>query len=212
MAIQDGRRNLDREYPDHPEDILWQTIDPDELWVLDKLILSRKMGYVCGPTGMDVPKADYYIVRPCVNAMGLGLGAQKLWIEKQTIDLPLGYFWCEWFEGRHYSVDYKFGNQLFCVEGFKSEDTFTRWDKWVKINHIILLPEVIGNHFINEPALNVEYIGDKVIEVHLRSNEDFAGNISEFVPVWEGQTKTPPKGYKYKDYPDVHGRIGAFIK
>ena len=76
MAIQDGRRNLDRKYPDHPEDEMWKTINPDEMWVLDKLILSRKMGYICGPVGTDVPKPDWYIVRPCVNAMGLGLGAQ----------------------------------------------------------------------------------------------------------------------------------------
>ena len=98
------------------------------------------------------------------------------------------------------------------VEGFKSEDTFTRWDKWVKINHTILLPEIIGNHFINEENLNVEYIGDKVIEVHLRSNQDFTDEITEFIPVWEGQNKIAPDGYTYKYYPDVHGRIGAFIK
>ena len=170
------------------------------------------MGYVCGPTGIDVPKPGYYIVRPCVNALGLGLGAKKVWLEKNTMHLPYGYFWCEWFEGRHFSVDYKWGNQMFCVEGFKSDDTFTRWDKWTKVDHVIMLPEEIANHLINEPALNVEYIGDKVIEVHLRSNEDFANNISEFIPVWEGQDKIPPQGYTYKHYPDVHGRIGAFVK
>ena len=212
MAIQDGRRNLDREYPDHPEDILWKTIDPDEMWVLDKLILSRKMGYVCGPTGMDVPKPDWYIVRPCVNAMGLGLGAQKVWIEKSTIDLPLGYFWCEWFEGRHFSVDYKWGIQILCVEGFKKQDTFTKWDKWVRIHEHIPAPEIILNNFINKEQLNCEYIGDKLIEVHLRQNTDFDGNINEFIPVWEGQNTTPPEGFRYIDYPDVHGRIGAFVK
>jgi len=35
----------------HPENLVWETIDPDELWAMDKLILSRKLGYVCGPTG-----------------------------------------------------------------------------------------------------------------------------------------------------------------
>ena len=197
---------------DTEEDKVWKTIDPDRMWVLDKLIISKKMGYNCGPVGIDVPNPGWYIVRPCVNALGLGLGAEKVWLDKETMHLPYGYFWCEWFEGRHYSVDYKFGNQLFCVEGFKSEDTFTRWDKWIKINHVILLPEIIGNQFINEPALNVEYIGDKLIEVHLRSNEDFKDGIQEFIPVWEGDDMIPPKGYTYRYYPDVHGRIGAFIK
>ena len=37
--------------------------------------------------------------------------------------------------------------------------------------------------------INLEYIGDKLIEVHLRGNEDFVNN-SEFIPVWEGQDTT----------------------
>ena len=53
---------------------------------------------------------------------------------------------------------------------------------------------------------------DKLIEVHLRHNEDFSDNITEFIPVWKGQDTTPLEGYTYRDYPDVHGRIGAFIK
>ena len=60
----------------HSEDEVWNTIDPEHIWVMDKLILSRKLGYSCGPTGMDVPKPNWYIVRPCINAMGLGLGAE----------------------------------------------------------------------------------------------------------------------------------------
>ena len=87
------------------EQDVWNTVDPKHLWALDKLILSKHFGYVCGPVGVDVPKPGWYIVRPCVNAIGLGLGAQKLWIDKSTDDLPGGHFWCEWFEGRHLSVD-----------------------------------------------------------------------------------------------------------
>ena len=171
----------------------WQAY-PHYRWIFNKLEVSLRLGYHAGPAGIPVQRTGYYIVRPCVNALGLGLGAKKVWLEKNTMHLPYGYFWCEWFEGRHFSVDYKWGNQMFCVEGFKSDDTFTRWDKWTKVDHVIMLPEEIANHLINEPALNVEYIGDKVIEVHLRSNEDFANNISEFIPVWEGQNKIPPQG------------------
>ena len=36
---------------DSAEDIYWKTADPDELWVMDTLILSRKLGYKCGPAG-----------------------------------------------------------------------------------------------------------------------------------------------------------------
>ena len=63
------------------EENIWMNADPDDLWVFDKLILSKKLGYACGPVGTNVPKPDWYIVRPCVNAIGLGLGAQKVWID-----------------------------------------------------------------------------------------------------------------------------------
>lgn len=195
----------------HPEDLVWETIDPDELWAMDKLILSRKLGYLCGPIGQDVPKPDWYIVRPCVNMLGLGLGAQKTWIQEETVDLPVGYFWCEWFTGRHLSIDYHYGVQKLCVEGHKSDNTFTRWDKWVETDDVIPLPFELRT-FAHHEWLNVEYIGGKAIEIHFRNNTDFEGNIKEFVPVWEGQDVTPPEGYTYRDYPDVHGRIGAFVK
>ena len=198
-------------YEDTQEDVYWQTADANEIWVYDKLILSRKLGYACGPVGIDVPVPAWYIVRPCVNIMGLGLGAKKMHLTKYTIDLDPGHFWCEWFDGRHLSVDYEYGKQVLCVEGFKSEDTFTKWDKWIATYDQIPFPKVL-EQFVNKPNVNCEFIGGKLIEVHFRSNPDFEQDIKEFIPVWQGQTTEPPNGYRYIDYPDVHGRIGAFIK
>ena len=31
---------------DTAEDFVWKNINPDDIWVLDKLILSRKLGYI----------------------------------------------------------------------------------------------------------------------------------------------------------------------
>ena len=190
------------------EQNVWLTINPDDIWVMDKLILSRKLGYVCGPTGQEVPKPDYYIVRPCVNMLGLGLGTRVEYLENNTDHLPLGFFWCEIFEGRHLSVDYSYGIQILTVEGFKDSDTFTNWSKWIKVEDTITCPEFLENY----PYVNCEFIGNNLIEVHYRHNPDFKNDISEFIPVWEGQDTTPPEGYSYIDYPDVHGRIGAFVK
>lgn len=197
---------------DSAEDIVWKTVDPDDMWALDKLILSRKLGYKCGPTGIDVPNPGWYIVRPCVNALGLGLGAQRVWIAGETMHLPLGYFWCEWFEGRHLSVDYHKGLQQLCVEGIKPKNTFSRWSEWRRTKDFMPRPEIIKPLMEKYEWINCEFIGDKLIEVHFRHNEDFEGNIDHFIPVWKGESTTPPEGYTYKDYPDVHGRIGAFVK
>jgi hypothetical protein len=194
------------------EDIVWSNIDPDDIWILDKLILSRKMYYNSGPVGLDVPHPGHYIVRPCVNMMGLGLGAQKLWLEKDTCDLPVGHFWCEWFEGRHLSIDYHWGKQTLAVEGIKPANTFTRWSSWIRVADRIKLPGILDELATRHEWINCEFIGGKLIEVHLRHNEDFDGNIMYFIPVWEGESTVPPEGYTYRVYPDVHGRIGAFIK
>ena len=197
---------------EHAEDSVWKTIDPDDLWVLDKLILSRKLGYVSGPVGLDVPKPGYYIVRPCVNMLGLGLGAQRVYIEEETVNLPVGHFWCEWFMGRHLSIDYHWGEQVLAVEGFKDYDTFTHWKIWQRVDDTIALPDILKDFANRYEYINCEYIDGQLIEVHLRRNEDFNANVNTFIPVWEGQSTTPPRGYTYRDYPDVHGRIGAFIK
>ena len=194
------------------EDVVWKTIDPDDIWVLDKLILSRKMYYNCGPVGLDVPHPGYYIVRPCVNMIGLGLGSQKLWLECDTTHLPVGHFWCEWFEGRHLSIDYHWGKQALAVEGNKPDNTFTKWNDWIKVSDRIRLPECIRHYGEKYEWINCEFIGGRLIEVHFRHNEDFEGNIKHFIPVWAGEEINPSEGYTYKVYPDVHGRIGAYIK
>lgn len=194
------------------EESIWQTIDPDDIWVLDKLILSKKLGYNCGPIGTAVPFCDWYIVRPCVNALGLGLGTQKVWIHEDTDHLPVGHFWCEIFNGQHLSIDYHWGLQTLAVEGHKSPDTFTKWNKWCKVPDEIQLPNMLTAFAKRHEWINCEYIDGHLIEVHFRPNLDFEHNINEFIPVWIGEDTTPPKGYSYCAYPDVHGRIGAFVR
>lgn len=191
---------------------VWIALDPDDMWMMDKLIISRKMGYICGPVGQQVPEPGYYIVRPCVNALGLGLGASIEYIEEDTDHLTPGHFWCEIFEGRHLSVDYYWGWQGLTVEGFKSPDTFTKWDKWIRVNDKIPLPKILTKAAMEYENLNCEFIGGKLIEVHLRQNPDFRYKNKEFIPVWEGQSTDPPEGYQFVEDPEIHGRIGAFIK
>lgn len=193
------------------EDIVWKNIDPDHIWVMDKLILSRKLGYTCGPTGQDVPTPGYYIVRPCVNMLGLGLGTEVVYLEKETNHLPLGFFWCEIFTGDHLSIDYNYGTPVLSVKGIKPVDTFTKWSEWIKVDTYIKLPDIL-QAFKSYEWLNCEFVGGKLIEVHFRHNQDFEGGIEHFIPVWEGEEIETPEGYKYIKYPDVHGRVGAYVK
>jgi hypothetical protein len=183
------------------------------MWVLDKLILSKALGYDCGPVGADVKKPGYYIVRPVVNAFGLGIGTSYEYIEKSTDHLTKGYFWCEFFEGRHLSIDYYNGKPILSVEGIKEDKLeFVKWKKWVKTNDVLPLPNLL-KIFVNKyDYINCEFIGKKLIEVHFRRNPDFKDlSISEFIPVWEDYDKIP-EGYRFLPLNELNGRIGAFVK
>ena len=87
---------------------VWDFIEPDDLWIYDKLILSRKLGHRCGPAGISPIKPGEYVVRPCVNFLMMGHGAkiEKVHQYGSKIDVPPGYFWCERFYGRHLSFDF----------------------------------------------------------------------------------------------------------
>ncbi len=200
--------------PDTHEDTAWLNTELDDLWIFDKLILSKKLGYVCGPAGVDVPQDGHYIVRPITNCVGLGLGTsiEYLTVKDWTDHLDPGKFWCEIFEGDHLSIDYEWGKPILSVQGYKSKDTFTKWDKWTKVQQFIELPDLIKPLAKKYQHMCCEYIGGKLIEIHLRRNPDFDWGNTEFIPVWHGQNTTAPEGYKYIDYPELHGRVGAWIK
>ena len=104
------------------------------------------------------------------------------------------------------------GQQVLAVQGFKPPGTFTRWDRWVRVDTQIPLPPILDYIKIKYDKINCEFIGDKLIEVHLRHNSDFPHGRNEYIPVWQGMNETPPKGYEYIQDPDVHGRIGAWVK
>lgn len=192
------------------EDV-WPSLPPEDLWVYDKLILSRKLGYACGPTGVRVPCPNEYIVRPITNLCGMGRGARILYLTDKTDHLPYGYFWCETFEGRHLSVDYVDGEQTLCVEGFRSSSKLYKWDKWVitedRVPYHPILHTLTGKY----QTINCEFIGDKLIEIHLRGNPDFQVNTNEIIVVWEGDDTTPPEGMKFVEAKDFK-RLGFFVQ
>lgn len=194
------------------EGIAWKNADPEDLWIFDKLIVAKKLGYSCGPAGTDVLSPDHYIVRPCVNIPGMGRGASIQWIEQDTDHLKDGHFWCELFKGRHISVDYKDGQQVLAVEGFRdSGDPLWRFSKWKKIDENFIMPIIFLPLIKKYEYLNIEYIDGKAIEIHLRHNPDFVHGNSVAYPVWnDSHTFYEAKGLKYIEAPDFH-RKGFWI-
>ena len=168
---------------------VWNFIEPDDLWIYDKLILARKLGYRCGPAGTSPRIPSEYIVRPCVNFMMMGHGAkvEKILQYGSSFDVPPGYFWCERFYGRHLSFDFHHGKQVLAVEGFREDpNRLNRFSKWQKCEDVLTLPDFLVTISKKYEWLNVECIGDKIIEVHLRYNDDFEGHSAKtIIPIWK---------------------------
>ena len=193
---------------------VWPNCPVDYLWVYDKLILARKFGHKAGPAGVPVPKSDWYIVRPITNIRMMSRGAEKMWLTPETTDLvPDGFFWSECFTGRHTSADFHYGVQSLAVEGFRDDASrLDRFSRWEKIADKYSFPQELGELWRLTPWVNIEYIGGRVIEVHLRWNDDFSNHGSDVIyPVWQGENTARPPNTTWYDSP-AGDRLGFWIK
>ena len=192
---------------------VWAQCPIDYLWIYDKLILSRKLGYLAGPAGIAVPREGWYIVRPITNIRMMSRGAQKLYLTPADTDLiPDGFFWTEWFQGRHTSVDFHYGQQHLAVEGFRNSDRLDRFSRWERIDDRYPFPNVLSELWRMTPWINVEYVDGKIIEVHLRWNDDFSNHNSDVIyPVWRDDPSAQPSGTVWYDSPSGD-RLGFWVK
>jgi hypothetical protein len=164
---------------------VWKFVDADDLWIFDKLILSKKLGYDCGPAGVLPKREGRYIVRPCVNYRMMGVGAKFMHLNTNDDIIPDGHFWCEIFEGPHLSFDYHYGQQVLAVQGFREDENLSRFLFWKRVQQKFNIPPLFQSIAQKYEWLNIEVIGDKVIEVHLRENDDFKGHDGNIVvPIW----------------------------
>ena len=182
---------------------VWTTIDAEDLWIYDKLILSRRLGHECGPAGVAPSRTGRYCVRPISNYRMMGRGSSIVHIEQGQDTIPDGYFWCELFTGRHLSFDYNWGRQCLAVEGIRHEGRTDRFAQWQRVDDVFALPGILHAVAVRHEWLNIETIGDKIIEAHLRYNDDFEGHgANTIVPVWKEEFYNSPWG----------DRIGFLLK
>ena len=190
----------------------WNRIHSHDLWVYNKLILSRVLGYTCGPVGTTVPKPDFYLLRPSMNLLGMGRFARKEYIYKYTDCYHPSEFWCEVFGGDHISVDYQNKEQKLTVLGIRDDDNpLYKWDIWKKVDIKIEYPKVLDDLKGDYEWINCEFIGNKLIEVHFRRNPDFRYGNTVAIPVWRGQNMTMGEEYEYIEDPD-YLRDGFWVK
>jgi hypothetical protein len=193
----------------------WLDCNPKHLWIFGKLIISRLSGHICGPRGIPVPKPGEYFVKPVVNIEGMGEKARKVYLEKNTVELlHPGEFLCEVFEGEHLSIDYTKYEPTLKVVGTKhKEKPYQRFAKWEKTDKWHPLPQFIGLIPLQYRTINCEFIGGKLIEIHLRGNPDFAYGNTSVIPAWKDEADPKPEGYRFiSDEGTYVERAGIYVK
>jgi hypothetical protein len=190
----------------------WRAIHPSDLWIYNKLQLSRVLGYQCGPVGTTVSKPDFYIIRPCVNFLGMGRYARIDWIENSTEHLYPSDFWCEIFRGEHLSVDFYHQESKLVVKGTKDDsDPLYKWKKWEKIDRKIGFPPILSHLYGKYEWINCEFINGNLIEVHIRQNPDFRYNNNVAIPIWDDKEHKNCEDFRYIKDSD-YKRKGFYIK
>jgi hypothetical protein len=186
----------------------------------NKLWFAEQMGYKCGPRGVPVPEPGQYVVRPIYNLQGMGLGASIEQLYPDS-DIPLGYFWCELFEGDHYTADWvkQDGEWVQCstFKGIRNTENLYKFERWHRINIELPLTHICAN--IDADVINVEYIGNKPIEVHIRQNPNPV-EYDELRVVWystphEVWGELQDAGYNFiPAYQNIgiDARLGFFVK
>lgn len=196
-------------YPTDDEE--WDLIHPHDLWIYNKLILSRVLGYTCGPSGTTVPKPDFYIVRPSMNIMGMSRYARIEWIESTTNHFHPAEFWCEVFSGDHLSVDFYKKECNLVVRGVRDpENPLYKWNKWEKIDKKVEFPSVLGNIVGDYDWVQCEFIDGNLIEVHFRRNPNFQYGNSVAIPLWDELPQENHANLKYVEESN-YLRKGFFI-
>jgi len=156
----------------------WEGFPKFRHW-FNKLDLALHLGYVAGPAGVPVPDGGRYITRPIYNLRGMGLGVQFHTAAKGDCPGRPGDFWCEAFDGERVSLDLRPGRQwhiLRAEEALGGEPGRpTAWRRVESPELPINIYKLDGLRQQFDGDINVEMVGGKIVEVHLRTNPDPRG-------------------------------------
>jgi len=152
------------------------TWNPKHRWVYDKLAVAMSQGLDAGPHGVE-PTLYPVFSKPIYNLKGMGVGSRTLLSKIDYIDAyKPGHFWSTLLTGDHVSSD------VVLVDGVprwwrhargvaSGAGTFDYWE--VRPDDNAVVEEWCGawcrRHLAGYTGIvNLETIGGRIIEVHLR--------------------------------------------
>jgi hypothetical protein len=156
-----------------PDAYAW---NPGQRWVYNKLRIAESQGLLCAPHGVCPPEFPVFS-KPITNLQGMGVGSRVLTdLEQYRRSLTPGHFWMTLLQGEHVSTDVALvrGEAKWwrhCRGRAAVGGTFDHWvieaaarprleaylGEWARR----YLPDYTG-------MLNLESIGGRIIEAHLR--------------------------------------------
>lgn len=161
------------------DDAAW-TLYPYFRSLMNKLYVAESQGLECSLLGSTQAPSRYpVVVRPVYNLYGMGLGTAFVHNEDQLEELMQpASFWCEFLTGPHLSIDLAIQNGKLlwhgAFQGFKdTSNQFTHWSVVTvppaRVQYTLTWLRVYAPTFIG--MVNVEMIGKRIIEVHLRPGD-----------------------------------------
>ena len=149
---------------------------PRSRWMLNKLYVQQRLGYDCGPVGVE-PQSYPVWVKPVINVHGLGIGSKKV-ESRHLMEYVPGMMWTPFYQGEHISYDIKYdvGNvfEVYAAKGLNGPN-FTEWqvERIEPDNKLKFLVYKLANAGELPTYFNIETIGGNLIECHPRWSAEF---------------------------------------
>lgn len=140
---------------------------PRHRWVYDKRALLRTLQSGNNAGQAERPIGDY-IIKPRINLSGLGKGVQ---VVKSADRVPFGFVSQPFSRGPHLSIDYRPTGEQTVYRGRKFQGRFFLWHK---VRRQVVVPFKLAEIAMQENiTINMEVIGNEIIEAHLRPSLQF---------------------------------------
>lgn len=166
-----------------PSQVRIPTEDPDAYqWypgqrlIYNKLFVAESQGIACAPHGVTPPEFPVFS-KPIYNLQGMGVGSQVLTdLAHYRRHLTAGHFWMTLLTGEHVSTDaaVERGRIVWCrhSRGMPAQEgTFDYWIIEARPRERLeaYLAQWVARHLATYTGmLNLETIGGRIIEAHLR--------------------------------------------
>ncbi len=183
-------------------------LNPDHRQVYNKLALAINAGLLAAPCGVDprdlgLRGDDLVFVKPIINLAGMALEARA--VRADAVVMDPGCFWCEHLSGAQTSTDclVQDGEPVWIAHTEASAEKSSQrpiyWRVGAALPEIdtIAIDWVRANLAGYTGICNLELIGGRPIEAHLRGSNGFFDLYGgDFVPAWaalmDGAPFTPP--------------------